>query len=212
MPASLPQAPAEPIRTRWPTRAWRAVLSLYATLHRWGESGWSRSAVGGWGFLQGSVVPGPSDVVLVPLGLADPPRAFALAAFATAGATTGGLVAYLIGSQLFDTVGRNVLDLFAVSPATWESHRALFENRGWLVVLLSTISPLSTKFACIAAGAFGVPLGEFALALFGGRATRFTAIALAVRFAGERLRLYLARKFGRVPDLTTGSETATRPA
>jgi membrane protein YqaA with SNARE-associated domain len=65
------------------------------------------------------------------------------------------------------------------------------------------MSPLSTKFVCIAAGAFGVPLGEFALALFAGRATRFTAIALIVRFAGERLRAYLERKFGRAPELTT---------
>jgi membrane protein YqaA with SNARE-associated domain len=141
-------------------------------------------------------VPGPSDVVLVPLGLADPRRAFALAAAATLGATVGGLVAYFIGAELFDTVGQWVLTRFGVSNEVWEARRALFEERGWMIVILSTMSPLSTKFVCIAAGAFGVPLGEFALALLVGRATRFTAIAAIVRFAGERFRAYLGRKLG----------------
>src|SRR5688500_8771980 len=90
-PARLPapEAPAVPEHRSPGTgnRLKRAIVHLYAALHRWGESGWAGSAVGGWGVLQGSVVPGPSDAVLIPLGLADPRRALTLAAWATAGAT-----------------------------------------------------------------------------------------------------------------------------
>ena len=39
-------------------------------LHGWAESGWAGPAVGVWGVLQSSVVPGPSDTLLIPLGIA----------------------------------------------------------------------------------------------------------------------------------------------
>src|SRR5687767_6767679 len=120
----------------------RTIIHLYAALHRWGESGWSGSAVGGWGVLQGSVVPGPSDALLIPLGLADPRRALVLAAWATAGATVGGLIAYAIGAQLLGGIDNSVVGWLGISPEGWELRRAQFENRGWIIVALSTISPL----------------------------------------------------------------------
>ena len=203
MTSAPPDPPVERRRRTWGNRIRRALVHVYATLHRWGESGWSRSAVGGWGVLQGSVVPGPSEALFLPLGLADPPRALALAAWATVGATLGGLIAYLIGAELFDTVGVWLLDLFRVSNQRWEWSRTLFDQHAWVIVVLSTLTPISTKGVSIAAGAFGVPLGEFAAALFAGRALRFMAIGLVVRFAGVRLRKLLAGRLGRAPEAAT---------
>src|SRR5688500_20349897 len=101
VPVLAPEAEAVPEQRSPATgnRLKRAIVHLYAALHRWGESGWAGSAVGGWGVLQGSVVPGPSDALLVPLGLADPRRGLVLAGWATAGATIGGLIAHAIGLQ-----------------------------------------------------------------------------------------------------------------
>ena len=175
----------------------RAIVHLYAALHRWGESGWAGSAVGGWGVLQGSVVPGPSDAVLIPLGLADPRRALTLAAWATAGATIGGLIAYAIGAHLLGGVDNSVVEWLGISPESWESRRAEFEENGWILVALSTISPLSTKVVCLGAGAFGVPAGEFFLALLVGRGARFLAVGLLLRFAGKGVRRAFERWLGR---------------
>ena len=178
-------------------RVKRAIIHLYAALHRWGESGWAGTAVGGWGVLQGSVVPGPSDAVLIPLGLADPRRALTLAAWATAGATVGGLIAYAIGAQLLSGVDNSIVAWLGISPESWESRRAQFEDRGWILVALSTISPLSTKVVCFGAGAFGVPAGEFFLALLVGRGARFLAVGLMLRFAGKGVRRAFERWLGR---------------
>jgi membrane protein YqaA with SNARE-associated domain len=175
----------------------RGIVRLYAALHRWGESGWAGSAVGGWGVLQGSVVPGPSDALLIPLGLADPRRALVLAAWATAGATIGGIIAYTIGANFLGALSNTVFDWFGEGSAGWELRRAQFESHGWKLVALSTVSPFSTKFVCIAAGAFGVPFPEFSLALLGGRAARFLAVGLVLKFAGKRLRAILERWLGR---------------
>lgn len=154
-------------------------------LHRWAESGWAGPATGSWALLQGSVVPGPSEALLAPLGLADPPRVFPLAAWAVVGSTVGGAIAYVLGATALDDVVLPLVRLLGMSAADLESRRALFEQRGWMVVLLSTLSPLPTKFVCMAAGAFGVPVVPFILALGAGRAARFGGVALIIRFAGE---------------------------
>jgi membrane protein YqaA with SNARE-associated domain len=170
---------------------------VFAVFHRWAESGWAGGAVGTWAFLQGSVVPGPSDALLLPLGLSDPQRVFRLALWATLGATLGGVLAYGIGRLAFDEIGRPALGLMGVSEGTLLRSRGLFERRGWAIVALSAISPLSTKVVCLAAGSFGVPPLQFVAGLLGGRAARFLLVATLVRFAGERITDRLQRKFGR---------------
>lgn len=170
------------------------LLRLLDALRRWAESGWAGPAVGSWAFLQGSVVPGPSEALLVPMGLADPPRVLPLAAWATVGATVGGVAAYVLGATALDSVAVPLVRLFGMSAADLEARRALFEQRGWMVVLFSTLSPLPTKVVCLAAGAFGVPPFTFTLALGAGRAARFTAVALLIRFAGERWVQRLERR------------------
>ena len=178
----------------------RLLVRLLAIFHRWAESGWAGSAVGAWAVLQGSVVPGPSDVLLVPLGLSDPKRVYYLALWATVGATLGGLVAYAIGALAFEEVGRPLLGLVGVSPRTLERYRTLFEQRGWMIVALSAMSPLSTKVVCLAAGSFAVPPLQFVAGLVLGRAARFLAVATLVRFAGEWLRRRLENRLGRPLD------------
>jgi membrane protein YqaA with SNARE-associated domain len=166
-------------------------------LHRWAESGNAGAAVCTWNALQGSVVPGPSEGLLIPLGLADARRALGLALWAAAGATLGGLAAWAIGAFAFDSVGRPLVSLFGVGPARWAQLEGLFRRHGALLVVLSTLSPLSTKFVCIGAGAFGVPFLPFALALGAGRLGRFGLVGLVLRFAGARLIGRLEARLGR---------------
>ena len=201
-PPHPPTAPALPHDSerqapRARDRARQRVLHLFAVLHRWAESGWSGSAVGTWAVLQGSVAPGPSDALLVPLGLADPKKAFRLAAWAITGATAGGLIAFAIGAFAFNEIGIPLLRLIGIGPEELASSRALFERRGWMLVLLSAVSPLSTKMVCMAAGAFGVPFPSFALALLGGRTARFLVVATVLRFAGARILGRIERTLGR---------------
>jgi membrane protein YqaA with SNARE-associated domain len=167
---------------------------VIAALHRWAESGWSGTATATWEVLQGSVVPGPSGAVFAPLAVADPPRAPRLAAWGALGSILGGCIAYLIGVTAFDGFGHAILSMLGVSQATLASSESMFERHGWLLVFTSTISPLSTKIVCIAAGGFGLPFASFLPALVVGRAIRFAALTVILRFAGERLQRRLAAR------------------
>ena len=199
-PVATPDALATAVEhrdARPRNRARRALVALIARLHRWAESGSAGSAVCTWSCLQGSVVPGPSEALYLPLGLADPRRALRLAAWAAFGAIAGGLIAYAIGAFAFDSIGRPLIGLFGVGPARWAQLEGLFHRHGAMLVLLSTVSPLSTKLVCIGAGAFGVPFWPYVLALALGRVGRFAVLGLVVRFAGDRLVARLEKRLGR---------------
>lgn len=176
------------------TRRW--FIHTLARLHRWAEAGWAPHAVALWGAMQGSIFPGPADALLVPLGIADPPRVGRLALAALAGTTVGGLIAYAIGVFAFEEVGLPLLHLFGIEDSTIASSERLFDRRGWFIVATAAVTPIPMKLVCIASGAFGVPVLPFTLALVGGRGLRFAIIALGIRLAGERVNRWAARYRG----------------
>ena len=167
---------------------------LVAALHRWAESGWAGTATAAWELCQSSILPGPSGVVFIPLAIADPPRAPRLAVWGLAGAVAGGCIAYAIGAHAFDALGRPMLSALGVNEARIAASEVAFARHGWWLVFVSTISPLSTKLTCVAAGAFGLPLVQFLPALFIGRAIRFAVLTVLLRFAGRRLEDRLGRR------------------
>lgn len=187
-------------RVRSGDRVSRGAVRALAQLHRLAEAGWAATAVGSWAFLQSSVIPGPVDGVLVPLGLADPRRAWRFAWSALAGATLGSLVAYTIGTVAFESVGRLVLGWLGVETVEVENFRALFKQKGLWLVLLSTVTPLSGKLVAIAAGAFGVPVLPFLATVVAGRGVRFAVVAAVVRYFGDRVERYIERRYGKTLD------------
>jgi len=198
--ASLDRPEPARSRTRSRDRLSRAAVRVLARLHRLAEAGWAATAVGAWAFLQASVVPGPVDGVLVPLGLADPRRAWRFAWSALAGATLGSVVAYAIGTFAFESVGRAILGWLGVAPTDVEQFRAMFQQKGLWLVLVSTMTPLSAKLISIAAGAFGIPLLPFVATMAVGRGVRFGVVAAVVRYFGDRVERYIERRYGRTLD------------
>ena len=138
-------------------------------------------------------MPGPADALLVPLGLADPPKVYRLALWALAGSVAGGCVAYLAGAYGFQEIVAPVLGFFGIDPRELASFRTLFARHGWMLVVASSVSPFPSKLVSVSAGAFGIPFPLFALALGLGRAVRFFTIAVLIHFAGERIARWWRR-------------------
>ena len=172
------------------------VRRIYQTVHAWAETGWATSAIGTWAFLQASVVPGPVEAFFIPLALADRKRVWRFATAAILGSSLGALLAFGIGYFAFDTVGLRIIHGLGFDGTDVARSRALFAAHGWMLVFLSTVTPISLKLSSIAAGAFGVPFPHFAAAVVTGRALRFLATAAVVYYAGERLTRYLTQPNG----------------
>jgi membrane protein YqaA with SNARE-associated domain len=166
---------------------------VLAKLHQWAESGWAGPATAGWTYAQGAALPGPADALLVPFGLADPRRVYRLALWALAGSTLGGITAYLAGAFAFQEVVAPVLGIFGIDPSELASFRTMFARHGWMLVVVSSVSPFPSKLVSVSAGAFGIPFPVFALALGLGRAVRFFTIAVLIHLAGERIERWWRR-------------------
>jgi membrane protein YqaA with SNARE-associated domain len=74
------------------------TLSLAASRHAL----WALAAVS---FVESSVFPIPPDVLLIPLVLARPERAWMIAGVATLASVLGGAFGYLIGWGLYEQIG-----------------------------------------------------------------------------------------------------------
>jgi membrane protein YqaA with SNARE-associated domain len=61
--------------------------------------------LGAVAFAESSFFPVPPDVMLIPMSLARPQRAWLYAALCTAASVLGGLLGYAIGALLYDSVG-----------------------------------------------------------------------------------------------------------
>lgn len=148
-----------------------------------------------WNLGQGSVVPGPAELLLVPLAVADPPRRWPLVVAATTGAAIGGCISYWIGASGFDTLGRPLLAFLGIGNETVTRVLDLMQRYGWLFIVASTLTPISTKMVCLAAGSAGMPFPLFALALTIGRGLRFSADVLLLRAGAGLLQRLRARVF-----------------
>ena len=177
-------------RASFVSRCWRAASAplrrLNVRMHAWAESGWATAAIGVWALLQASVVPGPVETLFLPLALADRRRAWRFAAAAIVGSSLGALLAFAIGRFAFDSIGVPMLSLLGFDSSDVTHSRTMFAEHGWMVVAVSTVTPISLKLSSIAAGAFGVPLSHFAVIVVVGRCVRFIATAAIVYYAGER--------------------------
>jgi membrane protein YqaA with SNARE-associated domain len=174
----------------------RSLSALWAALVRFAHARGAIPAVFLWNLGQGSVVPGPVELLLIPLAAADPPRAWRLSASALAGSVLGGCIAFALGGAAFAAVGKPLLHVLGISDATLARAMAMMVRHGWLFVLGSTLTPLSTKAVAVGAGAVSMPFPTFALALLVGRALRFSLDVLLLRAGAgvlHRLRLRLLR-------------------
>jgi membrane protein YqaA with SNARE-associated domain len=182
---------------RQPVQRW--LLHVVAVLHRWAESGRARSATATWGFVQSSILPGPPDALIIPLGLADPKRVFAFAFWTTVGSFFGALTVFAIGAFGFEKLGIPLFSLIGVDTNTIQHAREMFGEHALLVVLIGSLGllPIPANVMSIASGGFGVPLLSFAPVFLVGRSTRYVIVAVIIRFAGGRLVGWIERRVGR---------------
>ena len=75
-----------------------------------GKHAWR--ALAGLTFAEASFFPIPTDIMLIPMVMADRQRAWALAAWCTFWSVLGGAAGYAIGAFLFDSLGQWVISIY----------------------------------------------------------------------------------------------------
>ena len=92
-------------------------------------------------FVESSFFPIPPDVIMIPMILAQPRRAWLIASIALAASVLGGLLGYAIGALAFETIGEPILASLgkADSMAVFSIR---FNDMGFWAVLTAGVTPL----------------------------------------------------------------------
>src|SRR5499433_4464800 len=132
------------------------TLALAASRHAM----WTMAAIS---FAESSFLPLPPDFLLVPMTLAQPRRAWLIAAVCTVTSVLGGFVGYAIGYFLFDTIGRPVLEFYHAMDR-YEALKVTFAEWGAWIIILKGLTPIPFKLVTIASGVAQFDLPAFTLA------------------------------------------------
>jgi membrane protein YqaA with SNARE-associated domain len=167
-------------------RLYARVLALAASP----RAPWWLAAIA---FAESSCFPIPPDVLLIPMALARPERAWRLAAVCTVASVGGGALGYYIGYAVFDQLARPLLDFYGYA-ARFEAFQALYAQYGLWVILIKGMTPIPYKIVTIASGAARFNFGVFMAASIATRGVRFFLLAALLRVYGEQVRDFIERR------------------
>jgi membrane protein YqaA with SNARE-associated domain len=157
-------------------------------------------ALAGVSFIESSVFPIPPDVLLVPMVLAAPRRAWRLAVVCTAASVAGGFLGYAIGYYAFAAIGVPVLEFYHAMDK-YEALKASFAEWGAWIIIAKGMTPIPYKIVTIASGALQFNLWKFAFASAISRAMRFFLVAALLRRFGEPVRRFIEERLMLVTSL-----------
>ena len=148
-------------------------------------------------FIESSFFPIPPDVLMIPMIIARPSRAFLIAGVATVASVLGGLFGYYIGWGLFELIGQPIFDFYGKADAV-EAFNERFNQYGAWAVLIAGVTPFPFKVITIMSGVTGLNLVVFTVSAIIARALRFFLVAGLLWAFGAPIRDFIERRLGLV--------------
>lgn len=146
-------------------------------------------------FVESSVFPIPPDILMIPMIIAAPTRAFYIAAVATVASVLGGMFGYFVGAVLFDTIGQPVLEFYGKGDRMAEFNQR-FNDFGFWPVLIAGMTPFPYKVITIMSGWTGLPIGTFIVTSIIARGARFFLVAGLLWKFGPPVREFIEKRLG----------------
>lgn len=167
---------------------------MFKRLYDWtigmAESPRAPQALAAVSFAESSFFPVPPDVMLVPMTMARPKKAWTYAAICTVASVLGGIVGYLIGALLYDTVGAWLIRLYGYGDKM-DAFRALYQQHGHWIILIKGFTPIPFKLITIASGLAGYDFLMFVLLSIITRGARFFLVAGVMNRFGAPIRRFI---------------------
>jgi membrane protein YqaA with SNARE-associated domain len=171
----------------------RGIRALYDWMMRnaTGKNAWR--ALAGFTFAEASFFPIPTDIMLIPMVMADRQRAWALAAWCTLWSVLGGIAGYAIGAFLFDTVGQWLVRVYGMGQGLADFHDWYARYGAW-AILIKGFLPIPYKLVTIASGFAHYSFMLFVLLSIVTRGGRYFLIAGLLYWKGEEARRFIEKR------------------
>jgi membrane protein YqaA with SNARE-associated domain len=169
------------------------IRQAYDWTMRQAQSERAPAALGIVSFIESSFFPIPPDIMLVPMVIANRSKAWWYATIATVSSVLGGAFGYFIGSTLYESIGKPLLDFYGKGQSL-ETFSQWFNEWGVWIILAKGMTPFPYKVLTIAAGVAHMPFLEFMLASVAARAMRFYLVAGLLYYFGEPIRDFIEKR------------------
>jgi membrane protein YqaA with SNARE-associated domain len=146
-------------------------------------------------FVESSFFPIPPDVMLIPMSLARPEKAWTYATVCTLTSVVGGALGYAIGALLYDSVGHWLISLYGYGDKV-EAFREAYARWGTLIILVKGVTPIPYKIVTITSGFAGYNFWLFIVFSFVARGMRFYLTAFLLSRYGEIAREIIEKRLG----------------
>ena len=138
-------------------------------------------------FVESSFFPIPPDAMLIPMGLARPDRAWFYATVCTLTSVAGGVLGYVIGAALYESIGQWLIQIYGYG-AKAEAFREAYRQYGAWIIVLKGLTPIPYKIVTITSGLAAYPIIPFILLSVVARGMRFYLVAFVIHRYGDRAR------------------------
>ena len=164
----------------------RPFGACYDLALRWARHKHAAKYLGGLSFAESVFFPIPPDVMLAPMSLSQPERAWRFALITTIASILGGIAGYWLGFFAFDVWLSPLIEQWGY---THKIDKAMqwFTDYGVWVVFLAGFSPIPYKIFTVSAGFLQMAFFPFLLASAVGRGARFFLVAGLMRWGGEKM-------------------------
>ncbi|MGO1068583.1 YqaA family protein [Lysobacter sp. CA199] len=171
---------------------------LYERTITWARHKHAPAYLTGLSFVEAIIFPVMPEVMLAPMSVAQPKRAFWFATLSLTGSMLGALVGYFLGHYAFEALkpmfaALGMLPAIESGIATVQAKMAESPWAVFLFLVLGGFMPIPMKVFTWASGIVGVPMLQYVLSMLIGRGKRVYLLALAIRIGGERAEAALRR-------------------
>jgi membrane protein YqaA with SNARE-associated domain len=169
---------------------------LYVQVMQWSRHKYAVYWLALVSFTESSCFLIPPDVMLAPMTLAKPEKAWFYAGLTTVSSVLGGLLGYVIGMTAFQFI-----EPWLISLGYMDSYylaEQWFAKWGFWAIFLAGFTPIPYKIFTIASGVAGMALVPFIIGSLIGRGMRFFLVAGLMRWGGVRLEAVLRTWIDRI--------------
>lgn len=176
-----------------PPRKAGAIRTLYDWMmrHASGKHAWRILAI--FTFAEASFFPIPTDIMLIPMALADRRRAWLLGAWCTLWSVLGGALGYAIGAFLYESLGSWLIRVYHLN-SDMVAFQAWYAQYGAWIILIKGFTPIPYKLVTITSGFAHFNFWTFMLMSVITRGGRFMLVAGLIRWKGEVARNFIEKR------------------
>jgi membrane protein YqaA with SNARE-associated domain len=168
---------------------------LYQKALKWAQSQYAVYWLSVVSFLESSILPyPPPDVILAPMALKQPNKAYYYALVCTITSVLGGLAGYFLGEILLAFL----LEYGLIEVTMVDTAKTWFDQYNVWFVGLAAFSPLPYKLATITAGTMNMALLPFILISLLARGARYYLVAFLVKKFGDQADVWLQKHVDRL--------------